>query len=79
MAERALRPGFLGGGSRKWQFLGFKENRSDYEKIFQLMATGKVRAVIGERFSFEDVPAAWAKLKEGSGVGGKVVIDVVKE
>lgn len=37
LADRALRPGFLGGAKRKWQFVGKKSNRPDYEQIAGLM------------------------------------------
>ena len=77
-AQRGLLPGFLGGGSRKWKFMGKTNDKEGYARILALMAEGKVRTVIGETFGFSEVPAAYAKLKTGSGVGGKIVVEVVK-
>lgn len=73
--ERALRPGFLGGGKRKGQGIFAKINADTLEKIGKWMVEGKVKAVIDEKFAFDAAPAAFAKLKT-SRARGKIVIAV---
>lgn len=75
VAERALRPAFLGGSKRKWQFVGKKANREEYEQIASLMAEGKVTAVVDESFPFDKVPEAYVKLKTGR-AKGKIVVQI---
>ena len=73
-----LIPGALGGGKRK--FSGFWLNPTDeeLEPIGQWMMEGKVRAVIDQKFSFDEVPQAFTRLKTGR-AKGKVVVDVASE
>lgn len=73
--ERMLRPGFLGGGRRKSQGIFAKIDTDTLKKVSGWMVEGKVKAPIDERFAFEDVPAAFAKLKT-SRARGKIVIEV---
>ena len=76
--KRKLLPGFLGGLKRK--VVGFwpEQKREDLEKIATLMNEGKVRAVIDEKFGFEEALKAIEKLKTGR-ARGKIVIEVAKE
>ena len=78
LAKVFLIPTFLGGGQRSFQFLTVKVNGDHYGQIGQWMAEGKVKPVIEEVFSLEDVPKAFEKLKTGR-VRGKLVIEVSKQ
>jgi NADPH:quinone reductase-like Zn-dependent oxidoreductase len=73
-----LWPGSLGGGRRK--FTGFfpKPKYEDLEQIGTWMKEGKVKAVIDQKFSFEQAPKAFEKLKTGR-AKGKIVVDVASE
>lgn len=68
-------PGFLGGGTMKYQFLTCQADESDFKQIGQWMAEGKVKPIIGETFSLDEVPKAFEKLKTGR-VRGKLVVKV---
>ena len=74
-AARALLPGFLGGGHRKWMFIVTKDVPEDFARIVGWMADGKVKTVIDEVFEYKDVPKAFAKLKTNR-VKGKVIVKV---
>lgn len=71
-------PGFLGGGKR--QLMGFwpKQNIHDIEQIVMWMKEGQVKAVVDQKFPFEEAPEAFQKLKSGR-AKGKIVIDVASE
>ena len=75
MADRALRPSFLGGGKRKWQFLGMKVDLEQYQQLAALMAEGKVKVPIDEAFAFDKVPEAYTRMKTGR-AKGKIVVKV---
>ncbi|KAH8725745.1 hypothetical protein GQ44DRAFT_739266 [Phaeosphaeriaceae sp. PMI808] len=77
LAFRFLVPKWLGGGQRPFAFGFASTNFEDYTKLGQLVAEGKVRPVIDEVFAFDDVPKAYAKLKEGR-TKGKIVIQIEK-
>ncbi|KAI5241675.1 NAD(P)-binding protein [Aureobasidium subglaciale] len=68
-------PGFLGGGKMKYEFLTCRAKEDDFKQIAKWMAEGKVKPVIGEMFSLEEVPKAFEKLKTGR-VRGKLVVKV---
>lgn len=73
-----LLPKFLGGGSLKYEFLTCHAKENDFKQIGQWMAEGKVKPVIAETFSLEDVPKAFETLKTGR-VRGKLVVKVSNE
>jgi NADPH:quinone reductase-like Zn-dependent oxidoreductase len=68
-------PRFLGGGKRRQEGFLANPNMKDLEQLVAWMKEGKVKAVIDERFPFEDAPKAFEKLKTGR-AKGKIVIDV---
>ncbi|KAL8720315.1 MAG: hypothetical protein Q9225_002802 [Loekoesia sp. 1 TL-2023] len=55
-----------------------KQNPGDLQQIGEWMKVGKVKTVIDTRFSFEQAPQAFKKLKIRR-VRGKIVIDVASE
>ncbi|KJX93029.1 zinc alcohol dehydrogenase like protein [Zymoseptoria brevis] len=68
-------PKWLGGGSRKAQFLGVGTKKDEFETIARLMKEGKVKAQIEEVFPLEKLGEAFARLKAGR-VRGKLVIQI---
>ncbi|KAI1333590.1 NAD(P)-binding protein [Xylariaceae sp. FL0016] len=75
LMSRALRPGFLGGGRRKWEFFLTSNRADELRRIAGWMAEGKLKAVVDEVFEYEKAPEAVAKLKTGR-ARGKVVVRV---
>jgi NADPH:quinone reductase-like Zn-dependent oxidoreductase len=71
-------PSFLGGGRRSYSGFWPEAKLEDLGQIEAWMKEGKVRAVIEERYPFEDAPKAFTKLKTGR-TRGKIVIDVASE
>ena len=78
MMKRALIPGFLGG--IKGKVVGFfpQQKAKDLEQIADWMSAGKVKAVIDQKFLFEEAPKAFEKLRTGR-ARGKIVIDVASD
>ena len=76
--KRMVLPGFLGGTKRKVEGIFAQPIPEHFEKIGEWMSSGQVRAVIDERFRFEDVVKAFEKLKTGR-AKGKIVVDVKGE
>ena len=76
--KRKIWPGFLGG--LKGNVVGFwpQQKSEDLQQIGEWMNTGKVKAVIDQKFLFEQAPQAFEKLKTGR-AKGKIVIDVASE
>ncbi len=76
--KRKVWPGFLGG--MKGKLVGFwpDPNREDIEQIATWMKEGKVAPVIDTKFSFEQAPKAFEKLRTGR-AKGKILIDVASE
>ncbi|KAL8714096.1 MAG: hypothetical protein Q9220_001824 [cf. Caloplaca sp. 1 TL-2023] len=76
--KRGLWPSWLGG--MKGKVAGFwpKQKVENFKPIGEWMAEGKVKAVVDERFAFEDAVKAFEKLKTGR-AKGKIVIDVAPE
>ncbi|KAL0931111.1 zinc-dependent acohol dehydrogenase (reticulon-4-interacting protein 1) [Colletotrichum truncatum] len=72
-AGRALRPSRLGGGSRKWQFMGMQTKHADLVTLGRWAADGDIRAVVSETYKFEDAPKAYEKLRTGRTTGCLVV------
>jgi NADPH:quinone reductase-like Zn-dependent oxidoreductase len=71
-------PGFLGGGKRKLEGFFANPNQEDMTQIGAWMMEGKVGAVIDSKFSFEEAPKAFERLKTGR-ARGKIVVDVALE
>lgn len=71
-------PSFLGGGKRPWTFKAVKTSRADAERVLGWMAEGKMKIPIDSEFSFESVPEAYKKLKEGR-ARGKMIVHVAEE
>ena len=76
--DRAVRPSFLGGAKRKWEFVNMKPDRGTNEQLASLVAQGKIKGVVDEKFAFDKVPEAYAKLKTGR-VKGKLIVNVTDE
>ena len=77
-AARALLPGFLGGGRRKWEFLLEKARHEDLARVAAWLADGSVKTVVDQRFDFADAPQALARLKTGR-ARGKIVVRVSEQ
>lgn len=74
-AARLVRPGFLGGGTRKYVILMMKVKKDDMYQVGQWMHEGKVRALIDSTYEFSDAVKAFEKLRTGRS-RGKIVIHV---
>ncbi|EME85476.1 uncharacterized protein MYCFIDRAFT_186086 [Pseudocercospora fijiensis CIRAD86] len=68
-------PGFLGGGKRKLQGFFLEPKTEDLAQIATWMQEGKVKTIIDEKFTFEEAPKAFTKLKTGR-AKGKIVVEV---
>lgn len=64
--------------TRKFQIISMKNSAEFLSRIGRWMASGEARAVIDSMYSFEDVPAAYRKLRGGHAIG-KIVIHVSDE
>ncbi|EXJ83686.1 hypothetical protein A1O1_07310 [Capronia coronata CBS 617.96] len=73
--KRKLWPSFLGGGKRKGMGFFAQTKKDDLEQIAAWMTEGKIRAVIDQKFAFEEAPRAIEKLKTGR-ARGKIVVEV---
>jgi NADPH:quinone reductase-like Zn-dependent oxidoreductase len=73
--DRKFRPGFLGGGRRRYMGFFPRPEAEDLTQIVEWMKEGKVKAVIDQRFKFEEAVKAIERLKT-SRARGKVVVDV---
>ncbi|RYP64997.1 hypothetical protein DL771_008494 [Monosporascus sp. 5C6A] len=73
MTSRMLRPSILGGGSRTFKFLAFANKSEDLARIAGWIADGKMKVALDEVFDFENVPAAYEKLRLGH-ARGKIVV-----
>jgi NADPH:quinone reductase-like Zn-dependent oxidoreductase len=73
-----LWPAFLGGGKRKYLAFFPDSKYEDLELVGNWMKEGKVKPIIDQKFSFEQAPKAFEKLKSGR-AKGKIVIDVASE
>ena len=68
-------PAFLGGGKRQLSGFWPQPDHANLEQIGTWMREGKVKPIIDEKFSFEDAPAAFTKLKTGR-ARGKIVVQI---
>jgi NADPH:quinone reductase-like Zn-dependent oxidoreductase len=78
MAQVYLIPKFLGGGQRRFGFVGCEAKQEGYERLAQWMAEGSVKAVVERTYTMEECRDAYAKLKTGR-VRGKLVVEVSGE
>ena len=76
-AKIFLWPRFLGGGQRKYVPLMCVANAEQYSAIAEMLAEGKVRAVIEEIYGLEDLGRAFERLRTGR-VRGKLVVKVAE-
>lgn len=76
--KRKLWPTFLGGMKGKVEGFWPQQKPEDLRQIGELMKERKVKAVIDQRFPFEQAPQAFERLKTGR-ARGKIVIDVASE
>jgi NADPH:quinone reductase-like Zn-dependent oxidoreductase len=75
IATSAFLPNFLGGGKNKYQMVICKTRFEELGQLGKWMKEGKVKAVIDEKFAWEDAPMAFEKLKLGR-TKGKIVVKV---
>ncbi|KAK4986901.1 hypothetical protein LTR66_007736 [Elasticomyces elasticus] len=71
-------PAFLGGAKRKHMGFFAKLKYEELKQIRAWMKEGKVKAIIDQRFPFEQAPKAFEKLKTGR-AKGKIVVDVASD
>jgi len=76
--KRKTLPRFLGGIKGNVEGFWPEPKSEDLEQIGKWMKEGKVRAVIDQKFLFEEAPRAFEKLKTGR-AKGKIVVDVASE
>jgi len=76
--KRKLLPGFLGGIKHHVDDFWPEAKPEDCLQIARWIREGGVRAVIDHKFSFDEAPQAFIKLKTGR-ARGKVVVDVASE
>lgn len=73
--KRALVPGALGGGKRKFKLAVAAQSHDDLATIGGWMHEDKVKVVVGEVFDFARAPEAYAQLKTGR-AKGKIVVSI---
>ncbi|KAF2463084.1 NAD(P)-binding protein [Lindgomyces ingoldianus] len=73
LVSNMIRPGFLGGGKRKYEMLMVKPKAEEFERMATWMKEGKIKAVIDTVFEFDDAPKAFEKLKTGR-AKGKIIV-----
>lgn len=71
-------PSFLGGGQRKWKFMGRENNRVQGEQLLNWMSEGKIQVPIDHEAPWEEVPRAYHSLKTGR-TKGKIVVRVSED
>ncbi|KAM0322530.1 hypothetical protein ACHAQA_009377 [Verticillium albo-atrum] len=70
-------PSWLGGAKYTWETQITKNSHEDLVRIAQWMREGKVRTVVDSIFDFEQLPAAFSRLKEGNAFG-KIIVNLRK-
>ena len=76
--KRRVLPGFLGGGKREFQAFWPDQKYEDWKQLGDWMREGKIKAVIDQKFVFDDARKAFERLKTGRS-RGKVLIEVALE
>ncbi|KAL4896192.1 hypothetical protein BDV59DRAFT_172267 [Aspergillus ambiguus] len=74
-ADRLVRPGFLGGGKRKYDILMFKNRKEELVQIGEWIQQGKITVVVDSTFAFEDAVQAFEKLRSQRS-RGKIIVHV---
>ncbi|KKK14489.1 hypothetical protein P175DRAFT_0502210 [Aspergillus ochraceoroseus IBT 24754] len=77
VADRLVRPSFLGGGKRKFVALRLKNRREDLVQIGNWIQDGKIRVIIDSVYDFNDTVKAFEKLRSGRS-SGKLIIHVTE-
>lgn len=72
---RMLWPRLLGGGSRRFQFVGAANDKAQFEAMADIVAQGKASAVVDSVFPLQEAVAAYEKLRTGR-ARGKVLVEV---
>lgn len=75
LADKMIRPSWLGGGKRPFRFMAVRNNRGDFSNIAALIRDGKVKPVVEEKYAFDDVMKAYKHLKTGR-ARGKLLVKV---
>ncbi|KAI9925234.1 hypothetical protein MW887_006155 [Aspergillus wentii] len=75
--ERFVRPGFLGGGKRKYDYVVCKNEREHLVKIGEWIREGKIKVVVDSAWAFEDAVKGYEKVRSGR-ARGKVVVHVTE-
>lgn len=70
-------PSWLGGGQRSASGMLAQINGAQLKQIADLMAEGRVKPIIDEKFAFEDAPKAFEKLKTQR-ARGKIMVEVAR-
>ncbi len=63
VASRALLPSFLGGGKRAFEVYSNSTKKQTLERLSQLLGEGLLKPPIDQVFEFEEVPAAFERLR----------------
>ena len=76
-ANRLVRPGFLGGGKRKFDILMMKQNVDHLRQIGEWMREGKIKVTLDSTFEYADAVEAFVRLRSGR-ARGKIVVHVAE-
>ncbi|KAK5561422.1 hypothetical protein LTR46_000227 [Exophiala xenobiotica] len=76
--KRRFWPGFLGGGKRKVSGFFAQPKVDQLERIVAWMKHGKIKPIIDQKFSFEEAPKAFERLKTGR-ARGKIIVQISSE
>lgn len=79
LVSRIMWPTFLGGGKRKFQFLGVASNYDEFKEIGEWMQQGKLKTKIDEVFSMDEKGPirGFERVKTGR-AKGKVLVHVTE-
>lgn len=77
MMKVTLLPGFLGGGKRSFAAMFAEPKIDQMDKIAYWMGEGRVKAIIDQKFKFEQGREAMARMKSGR-AKGKIVLEVAE-
>ncbi|RMZ71247.1 Zinc alcohol dehydrogenase [Pyrenophora seminiperda CCB06] len=78
LAWRFLVPAWLGGGQRPFAFGMASTHYEDFVELGALVQEGRVRPVVQEVVGFDEVKAAYERLRTGR-CRGKIVVRVLRE
>jgi NADPH:quinone reductase-like Zn-dependent oxidoreductase len=77
-ADRLVRPGFLGGGKRKYDIFILKSNRDHLVQLGEWIQSGKIKVVIDSVFDYEHPVDAFKKLRTAR-TRGKIIVRVAEK